>query len=180
MSTIYSSIRTAVRSGVLKVFENHTPVPQVIYSHTNGVEPSGPYVVVQIITQRQIGRVESSTRTDDEFNLWFTAHYEVDVQFSFCGSTAGDLAYEFQQMLLNNVVVNEAFQVNNLAPIRKSNLRRAPQKRDTGWVEYQNMDITFSYTVQTIQPIDWVEHVDININTGEVDVNITIPPLPTP
>jgi hypothetical protein len=180
LSTLYSSVRTAVRAGVLKVFEGNVPEVLVNYSHPppDATEPPNPYVVVNIITQRQIGRVETATRTDDEFNMWFNTHYEVDVQFSFCGSTAGDLAYEFQQMLLNNVVVTEAFQIYNLAPIRKSNVRRAPQKRDTGWVEYQNMDVTFSYAVQTVQPIDWVEHVGIDINSGEVNINITVPPLP--
>lgn len=176
--SIYSELRTAVRSGVLKVYTGNVPAVEVIYSHLpdNAPEPPNPYVIVQIIAQRQIGRVETTTLTDVEKNIWFKAHYEIDVQFSFCGSTAGDLAYEFQQSLLNNVVVQEAFQINNLSPIRKSNLRRAPQRRDTGWIEYQNMDVTFSYAVRTKQPIDWVEHVGIDINSGEV--TIIVPPLP--
>lgn len=183
--SVYSDVRSAVRAGVLKVYEGDSPAVEVIYSHLNGLEPSGPYVVVQIVNTKQVGRTQTATFTDDgdeeglNKNLWFTAHYEVMVQFSFCGSTAGDLAFEFNHNILNNVVVNEAFQVYNLAPIRKSILRRAPMKRDTQWVEYQNMDVTFSYAVQTIQPIDWVEKVVlVDELSGEIFTIPETPPTP--
>lgn len=182
--SIYSDVRTAVRSGVLKVFEGVSPAVEVIYSHLNGTEPPNPYVVVQIVNVQQKGRVQTATFTDDgdEFgenkNLWFKTHYEVMVQFSFCGSTAGDLAFEFNNAILNNVVIQEEFQKSNLSPIRKSLLRRAPMLRDTQWIEYQNMDVTFSYAVQTIQPIDWVEKVVlVDEVSGET---FTIPETPFP
>ena len=38
-----------------------------------------------------------------------------------------------------------------------------------------NVDVTFSYMVYTKQEVDWVEHVSIDVNSGEI---ITIPPLP--
>ena len=86
------------------------------------------------------------------------------------------MATEFLNAIPNNVVVREAYQKNNLAPIRKSTLRRAPQKRDTKWVEFFNLDVTFSYAVYTNQTIDWVEHVRfVDENSGEI---ITVPPLP--
>ena len=178
--SVYSDFRSAVRLGSLEALEQagYSTVP-VIYSHQNGSEPAASYVVIQIVSLDQIGRNETSTLTDEatpQKHLTIKAVYEGTVQFSFCGSEAPDLAHDFLQAICNNVVITEAYQRNNLAPMRKSILRRAPQKRETEWVEFFNMDVTFSYMVRTTQDIDWVEHVTIlDENSGEI---ITIPPLP--
>lgn len=180
--SVYSDVRTAIRNGTLKVFQNIglNNVP-IIFSHQNGSEPADPYVVIQIVNVRQVGRTQEASFTDDgdEFgenkNLWYTAQYEVMAQFSFSGSLGPDYAQEFQHAVNNNRVIIEEYQKFNLAPIRKSLLRRAPMKRETQWIEFFNIDVTFSYAVQTIQSIDWVEHVSIkDSNTGEV---IIVPPI---
>jgi hypothetical protein len=59
--------------------------------------------------------------------------------------------------------------------MRKSQIRRAPQKRDTKWVEYHNVDVTFSYVVITDQLIDAVEGVVIADQASEIPVIIKIP-----
>ena len=56
--------------------------------------------------------------------------------------------------------------------MRKSSIRRAPQKRDTKWVEYHNIDVTFNYTVNTNQHVDVVDTVIIEDCNGRY----TIPP----
>lgn len=178
MST-YSDFRSAVRIGTLKVLQEFGyPTTQVIYSHQNGSEPSTPYVVIQIVSLNQVGRNESSTLTDESSpskKLTIKATYEGRVQFMFCGSTAPDMAQDFTQAICNNIVVTEAYQRNNLAPMRKGNVTRSPQKRDTGWVEFFTTNVVFSYAIKTTQDIDWVEHVTIlDENSGEI---ITIPPL---
>lgn len=194
--SVYSDFRNAVRIGTEKVFTEagYTNVP-VIYSHQNGSEPSGPYVVVQIVSLNQVGRNETSMLTqlaatygwgfgwsenfsesDARQQITIKALYEGVVQFTFVGSQAPDLAHDFQQNICNNIVITEAYQRNLVAPMRKTGVRRAPQKRDTQWVEFFNMDVTFSYAVRTTQDIDWVEHVTIlDENSGEI---ITIPPIP--
>lgn len=175
--SIYKDVRSALRLGTLKILEEEFPTTQVIFSHLNGEEPSDPYVVIQIITEDQVGRTQYSTFADETENLHINTHYELLVQFSFIGSTAGAMSFTFNQAVTNNVVVWEAFQKNNLAPLRKSNLRRVPVKRETNWVEYHNIDVTFSYAVKTVQPIDVVERVSfVDINTGETFV---IPPVET-
>ena len=176
----YSSFRTAVRLGTLEVFEQFGwPGVPVIYSHQNGSEPSSPYVVVQIISLNQVGRNESSTLTDDAIpqkHLTIKATYEGRVQFTFAGTDAPDMAQDFLQAVCNNVVITEAYQKNSVAPMRKGTLKRSPQKRDTQWVEFFSIDVTFSYAIRTTQDIDWVEHVTIlDENSGEI---ITIPPIP--
>lgn len=178
--SIYSSMRTAVRIGTEEaLIQSGFPTIPVIYSHQNGSEPATSYVVIQIVSLMQKGRTEESTLVDEstpEKNITFKNHYEGTIQFSFAGSNAPDMATEFLNTIPNNVVVREAYQKNNLAPIRKSTLRRAPQKRDTKWVEFFNLDVTFSYAIYTNQTIDWVEHVRfVDENSGEI---ITVPPLP--
>ena len=59
--------------------------------------------------------------------------------------------------------------------MRKSQIRRAPQKRDTKWVEYHNVDVTFNYVITTNQLIDVVEGVVIADETSEIPVIIKIP-----
>jgi hypothetical protein len=176
---IYSDVEDALRLGTLKILEEEFPDTLVIFSHMNGAEPADPYVSIQLVTTEQIGRTQYSTFADEQENLHILVQYEVVAQFSFIGSTAGDMAFTFNQAVSNNVVMWEAFQKNNLAPLRKSVVRRVPVKRETNWVEYHNIDVTFSYAVKTVQPVDVVERVSfVDINTGETFV---IPPLePTP
>lgn len=186
--SIYSDMRNAIRLGTIEALvQSGHPSTQVIYSHQNGAEPSSSYCVINILNHVQRGRTQTATLTDDGSlvgeepeqvlvkNLIHTAVYEVVVQFTFAGSEAPDLAHDFMQSILNNVVVTEAYQKQNLAPMRKSNLRRAPQKRDTQWIDFYNIDVTFSYAVRTTQSVDWIEHVSIvESNSGET---IVIPPI---
>lgn len=182
--SIYSSVRTALRLGTIEALNQsgylNTPV---IYSHQNGTEPTGSYVVIQVVNMKQTGRTEESTLTDESLpkkKITFKNHFEGLIQFSFGGSQAADMAHEFFNAVPNNVVVREAYQKNNLAPMRKSTLRYSPQKRDTKWVDFFNVDVTFSYAVYTNQDIDWVEHITIvDANTGEI-ITIPTPVTPTP
>lgn len=177
--SIYSSVRNAVRLGTVEALNQsgYTNVP-VIYSHQNGAEPSAAYVVIQIVSLAQIGSSQEDTLTDEsspERKITYKSYYEGTIQFTFAGSAAPDMAHEFLNAIPGNIVVRESYQRNNLAPIRKSTLRRAPQKRDTGWVEFINLDVTFSYAVKTTQTVDWVEHITL-LDDFSGDV-ITIPPI---
>lgn len=178
--SIYSDARSAIRAGTVSLLTNlNYGTTPVIYSHQNAPEPTSTYVVIQIISLDQRGRVSSAYRTTEGTelvkHLEFVANYEVRVQLSFIGSVSADIAYDFDNSILNNVVAREGWQKVNLVPIRKSIVRRIPQLRDTQWVEVQNIDVTFAYAVKTSQPIDWVETVTIdNQESGEIQV---IPPV---
>ena len=183
--SIYSGIRTALRLGTIEALKQSgfTNIP-VIYSHQNGTEPAGSYVVIQVVNIKQTGRTEESTLTDESLpkrKITFKNHFEGLIQFSFGGSQAAEMAHEFFNAVPSNVVVREAYQKNNLAPMRKSTLRYSPQKRDTKWVDFFNVDVTFSYMGYTDQEVDWVEHVTIvDTNTGEIIIIPPVPPTPTP
>ena len=182
---IFTSVRTAIRNVSLKALDEFT-TPLIIYSHANGTEPVGSYVVVNILSVGQVGHHQSSGLAKANglvYDLSVTAAYEVNVQLSFVGSQSGEMAYSFYQRINNNPLVFEELARNNLGVMRKSQVRRAPQKRDTKWVEYHNLDVTFSYHVVTKQVVDIVEGVvaqavynDVIEPTFTVPENLVINP----
>lgn len=178
----YSDIRKAIRRAAIQSVIEYFPTADdqnkfVFFSHVGGTEPSSPYMVINILGIQQIGKHSTSTLADPTQNIVnVRASYEITVQFSFCGSTAGDMAQSFTQRINNNPFSFSALNQEKLSVMRKSNIRRIPQKRDTQWVEYFNQDVVFTYTLNTEQPIDWVEAVIVdNEYTGTFTVPEGIP-----
>lgn len=163
----YSDVRKAVRRAVIQSLIEYFPDTAsqnagIIFSHVNGSEPVNPYVVINVLGIEQNGKHSTSTLANPSQNILnIRASYEITVQFSFCGSTAGDMAQSFTQRINNNPLSFESLNREKLSVMRKSTIRRAPQKRDTQWVEYFNQDVVFTYTLNTEQPVDWVEAVVI-------------------
>ena len=174
MAGIYTDVRKAIRTASLASLSEFTN-PQVIFSHTNGTEPAESYVAINILSIEQQGHHSTSTLTTEDEELIFQVAYEVMCQFSFVGSLSGDMSQSFTQNLNNNPLSRLELDRNNLGFMRKSQIRRAPQKRDTKWVEYHNMDVTFNYVVITNQLVDVVEGVVLEDNLAEVPLLIKIP-----
>lgn len=171
---IYSDVRAAVRNAALGALKDFTN-PVVIFSNNNGSEPSESYVVVNILSIEQQGHVSKSTLTTVGNELIFQVAYEIQAQFSFIGSLSGDMVQSFTQNINNNPVSTEESKRQKLGFMRKSQVRRAPQKRDTKWVEYHNMDVTFSYVIITSQPVDIVTGVVIQENISNNTETIKFP-----
>lgn len=170
---VFTDVRAGIRKGALVALNGYPTMP-VIFSHSNGTEPAESYVVINILSIEQQGHNSTSTLTNEDEELSITASYEVLAQFSFCGSLSGDASHSFNQRINNNHLVFEELGRYNLGVLRKSTIRRAPQKRDTQWVEFHNMDVTFSYNVVTQQLVDVIESVIMeDVLTGEI---FTIPP----
>ena len=165
---IFTTVRSAIRNVSLVALDEFVN-PLVIYSHSNGTEPAGSYVVVNILSVDQQGQHTSSGLVEvsiTEYEQTIKAAYEVNAQLSFVGSQSGEMAYSFYQRINNNPLVFEELARNKLGVMRKSQVRRAPQKRDTTWVEYHNLDVTFSYHIVTKQVVDIIEAVVIEDNNG--------------
>ena len=175
---IYSTVRGAIRNVTLKALDEFTD-PLVIYSHSNGNEPAGSYVTVSILNVEQQGQHVSSGLVKanlTQYEQTITTANEVMCQFSFVGSQSGEMAYSFYQRINNNPLVFEELARNKLGVMRKSQVRRAPQKRDTTWVEYHNLDVTFSYHVVTKQVVDIVEGITVEgVYNDTIQDNFTIP-----
>lgn len=171
--SIYSDLRDAIRDVALVANTDYPTMP-VVYSHQNGSEPAETYMTINILNIDQIGHHSTPALTRANEILDVRVAYEVMVQFSFFGSSAGDAAHGFTQRINNNPLVFEELSKNKLGIMRKTNLRRNPQKRDTKWVESFNMDITFSYIINTPQRVDVVDIVVLQDEySGDV---FTVPP----
>ena len=175
---IYSTVRGAIRNVTLKALDEFVN-PTVIFSHQSGNEPSGSYVTVSILNVDQTGRHVSSGLVEAngaKFEETIKVSYEVMAQLSFVGSQSGEMAYSLYQRINNNPLVLEEAARNKLGFMRKSQVRRAPQKRDTQWVEYHNLDVTFSYHVVTKQVVDIVEGVVAQaVYDGVTQPSFTVP-----
>lgn len=172
---IYSSLQDALYNLTIVALDEF-PTSPVIFSHQSGTEPPESYVAISILDTPQIGHGSVSTRTQDTTEtLLVQAWYEVLVQFSFVGSLSGDMAYSFNQRINNNPLVLDEIRRNNLGLMRKSSVRRSPQKRETKWVEYHNIDVTFNYNIVTDQVVDLVEAVILQEDLGEGVVEFIVP-----
>lgn len=170
----YSLVRQGLRKVALAALEDNYPTMPVNFSHTNGEEEAESYVVVNILSMQQEGHHSSSTLTNTDEELSVFVAYEVMVQYSFVGSLSGEAVQSFTQRINNNPIVFEELGRNKLGVLRKSLVRRAPQKRETQWIEGFNMDVTFSYILNTQQLVDVIEVVVMQDDlTGDV---FTIPP----
>lgn len=157
---IFTDLKQAIRKGAIAALSEYPTTP-VIFSHSNGAEPAESYVVINILNIEQQGRHSTSSQTRANFELNIRVVYEVMAQFSFVGSLSGDMSQSFVQRM-NNPATLQTLTKNNLGFIRKSQIRRAPQKRDTKWVEYHNVDATFNYIVNTTDISEWVESVIVD------------------
>ncbi len=175
---IFTTVRSAIRNVSLVALDEFVN-PLVIFSHANGSEPPGSYVVVNILSAEQQGHHTSSGLTEASgltYEQTITAAYEVSCQLSFVGSQSGEMAYSFYQRINNNPLVFEELARNKLGVMRKSQVRRAPNKRDTTWVEYHNLDVTFSYHIVTKQVVDIVEGITVEgVYNDTIQDNFTIP-----
>lgn len=172
--SLFSDVRTAVRKVCLAALSDFTN-PQAIYSHLSGTEPAESYVVVNILSIDQQGHHATSTLATVGEKLLFQVAYQITVQFSFIGSMSGDMAQSFVQNINNNPLTRQVASINKLGFMRKSVIRRAPQKRDTKWVEYHNLDVIFNYVGVTSQTIDVIEGVVLADELSEVPLIIKIP-----
>lgn len=165
----YSELKSALYNTISRM----VPGTQVIWMYGEGTEPSSPYIGLHILSMDQIGREEvgtyanETTEGSDVYTVSVKATYEAFVQVAFRGSTAGDLAHDFNQSL-NNPLSWLKMSENNLSKMRQSSIRNAPQLRDTKYVQAFNQDVTFAYAYNNDQEIDVIEQVIIiNQITGD-------------
>lgn len=171
---IFTDLQEAIRLSVIAALPDY-PTTLVKFSHDNGSEPSASYVVINVLNTEQQGHHSTSTLVNTDETLTFQVAYEIMCQFSFIGSLSGEMSQSFNNNINNNPLTRLELSRNKLGFMRKSQIRRAPQKRDTRWVEYHNIDVTFSYIVVTNQLIDSVDGVVIADETSEIPVIIKIP-----
>lgn len=179
--SVYSKIRDALYDGTVATYNTTPYSPPVIFSLGKN-EPLESYVVINILTMEQTGRVVEDVLTDgrDEtlpLKSHFQSFYDVTVQFTFYGSESGSLCETFHRLLTNYSEVRQSWSYLGLAPVSKTEIRFNPQRRDTKWEDSFNFDVRFSYRVHDVREVEWVEHITMTVNGGEQK---TMPPIPSP
>ena len=86
------------------------------------------------------------------------------------------MSHSFSQRINNNPVALQELNKYKIGIMRKSNIRRSPQKRDTKWVEYHNIDVTFNYAANTQEKFDVVEALVFEDNLSETPLIFSVPP----
>lgn len=158
MDSLYDATEAMLR-------ENGFRDVSIIFATSGAPVPKNTYVVLDILEISQVGRSDESTYlTAEEKLLEFNTHYKIDLRIAVRGDSAPNIASSLHHNI-NNRRCFEELMKRNLGVLNKSSLRRAPQLRETQWVEGYNFDLTLTFSVFTRQSYDWVEYISIN---GEV------------
>ena len=177
MAGVYTTIKEAVRRGVWASLQDYYPTHNedtapIIFSHLNGTEPDDSYVVISVLGVYSQGRGSSSTLTSTDFKVSYSSAYEVEFRILFVGGDSGDMAHTLSNKLYSPLI-QDIFRQEGLGFIRKGNIAYSPVKRETRWVDYHTLDITFTYQVVSEEQIDYFESAIINgivENEGGVEV----------
>ena len=167
MVDIYTAIEDALYNSLTDTFKTLGKNIEVIISHEGGTEPIKNYVAINVLDMTQTGGASKSGMTqfyNNQAKEYAVRHYDSLVQLSFFGSDSSEAAMLFHTQWKSNTVVREHFMRNKLAPRTISNLRRAPQLRESVWVKSFAMDIRVGFAVRTIQDVDWADYITINGN----------------
>lgn len=156
---LFDSLKTALYTSSKSYFPNN----ELIHSHQGGQEPRGTYCAINILSTDRVGSEDESTYASATPVIRSVNHYEVTVRYMFVGKEAGDLAYEFESSI-DNSAARFAFGTESLAIMRRGQVNRVPEKRDTTWVDNFTLDVVFSYAVYNTQSIDIIEYVSWNEN----------------
>jgi len=151
---LYDEIRKSIYTSC-KAF---LPNSNLIHAHQGGQEPKGSYCAINVLKADKVGRECDSTYASVDQTINSVSVYEVTTRFMFVGKDSGNLAYSFETVV-DNPAARFYFGTESLAIMRKGEVRRVPEKRDTTWVDNFTLDVVFSYAIETTQPIDTIENV---------------------
>lgn len=172
MDNSYSQLMQSIFTATKSIF----PDNKVIRANQGEAEPQNPYVVYSVIRDTQIGLAYQDTLLSSSNEAITKANYEVLVQFSFISKdvdASGNMVKTFVQAL-NSPTIREVFRKNKLSKTDISPIRNVPIKRESTWIQFYNVDVTFTYAVETKQIMTPIEVVEI---TEEITGTVyTVPP----
>lgn len=175
--SLYGDVKSNIRKVIVDSLSEHPSTP-VIYTHSEGTEPTSTYAALYVLSFDQVGKVTQSSRLSQDLDLTFNAGYEVTVQVTFIGKDASNICFSSYMRLANAVLNRELSQTYNLSITDKTQIRRTPQKRDTQWTDMCSFDLTFFFIgsfKQTVGVINQIVYED-----PITSVEISIPPTITP
>jgi len=168
---IYFSAANIAEFAIADTYPN-TPVA---LSHENISELPESYISVYPLGISPIGRKTESTLADENETIVIECNYEIRVQYSFIGSNALGMGLKFFHAINSNILVMEELIKNNLFVLRKENLVKVPEKRETGWIDKHTLDVHYGLAIRTEQLVTTVGTVTfLDPVTGE-QITVTVP-----
>lgn len=183
----WTNIEDALYQGVVGAF----PDIKAIIAYQNGHELVAPYCLIDVLNQQMVGREQISNycegvEPDVVYTQEVQEQYEVLVRFTFIGKddnsvdTASNTAHEFYSAL-NNPLKRYYFALQNLAVMRKGNVKRSPIIRDTKIYNGYSIDVTFSYCLKMTETGEYFDTVEISGElSGSIDDPLEIEPFTVP
>ena len=160
MSSVSEQLKDALYDSFYEVLYNlGFKDTNIVFANQGGIEPDKTYCILNIIRIRQKGRTDESTAgAHSTAKMQFTNYYNVDLQVTFLGKSADNVAMDFDIEIGSNVFVRHSFQKHLLAVVDKQDAINVPQLRGNEWMPSWNIDLNLSYAVQGTQVLnDWVE-----------------------
>lgn len=157
---IYSALEERLWDLFTEINSDNSDVP-FIFSYEGGPELPMEYGAVHILDIRQVGRSAIPIAFNRNDKIDVRAVYRALVQITFVGDSSGSNSSQFYHML-NSPKASGAMQRHSLAVESKSNLRKAPQRRDSRWVQSYNFDLSLNFIINTPLTEDWFDNVRIN------------------
>ena len=148
------------------------PSTPVIKANKAEREPTTSYATVSLLSFEQVGKTTRGTHLNSSNSLWYEAPYEVTFQFNFLGKEAPSICLSSHMRMANSVLNREHSQASNMSIIRKSEIRRIPQKRDTKYTEMLTYDVTFFSIYGFTETVGSLEQVVIGDTINDVEISI--------
>lgn len=170
----------SLENNLVDLVEALYPDLTVILSFENGREPPTPYAVINVDALDAVGREVTETlshQTSGQEMLTTQEVYEASVAFTFIGKTTSEsanLAADFSHKLATPAVY-DLLDSYSLSLMEKGPVRRVPLRRETDWYNSYVQEAKLTFAIQTENAAQVVEHVSIDGQIDNFDLNITLP-----
>lgn len=165
-SVVEDRVYGLVRGGLDILGHNNN---EVVFSYYDIPEPKNSYCAIALLEVNQFGESDYSSLLNGSTEEFSTVtHFETLVQLSFIGDESNSMATKFDLALRSDHRVLDIMGYNRVKVLNKSNLRRSPLLRETGWVNGWNLDMRMTFSVHTKYKFDWVEYIGINGETIKI------------
>lgn len=169
---MYTDLRNAI-TRIVKTCLAEYPSTVVRQSHQDNDElPPSTSLTVNILEINQSGRAQRSGRLSEAGTIETIVPMQMQVGFSFTGSTAQTVALSFYSRLMNSAAYQDECTIQNIRVLNKTSLRRIPYQDGGSWVEYSNFNAIFNFTVGYSETVLPVNQIVVEDTTNQITFTI--------
>lgn len=163
---MYKDLEDSLYNLVIGMFPEWT----VIFSYTNGPEPTSPYCAIDVRRLDPVGQQYTShlSKVDPLSGEAVTTTIQdglAQVRFEFHGkydeNTELSNMASLLEMSMRTPRAFELMKLNRLSLHKRMTCRRVPQRRETDMYMVYQLDCTYAYCSVIKDEIDWIEILGI-------------------